>query len=254
MISKSVIKHIRNLHKKKFRKQYKLFVLEGDKLVCELLNSNMKYHKVYALKEWIKEQKNNILQTDKIEVITEKELFQLSTLKSPNKVIAIVDIPESYLNYSILNKDFFLVLDRINNPGNLGTIIRMADWFGIKNIICSEDSVECFNSKVTQASMGSIFRVKLHYVILKDFVHNCIKKNIKLIGATMTGKNMYDCKYPDNFGLVLGSESKGISEEVLSQLDQSITIPKHNNSITNSLNVAMAASIIISDIKRSIQK
>jgi len=254
MISKLTIKHIKSLHIKKFRREHKVFLVEGETFVNELLNSTFSYEKIYAIQDWVDTLKNKNILTNKVEIVTEKDLLKISGLKSPNKVIALVNNINYKLSYSKLKKEFFLVLDKINNPGNLGTILRIADWFGIKNIVCSFDSVEYSNPKVLQASMGSVFRVKIHYVNLMHFVEKCQKKDIKLIGSSLQGDNMYKVKFPESFGLVLGNESHGVSKDILSKLDYSISIPKYNNMKIDSLNVAVASSIILSEVKRTTQK
>jgi len=254
MISKLTIKHIKSLYIKKFRKHHKMFLVEGEKFVNELLKSTFSYEKIYAIKEWVDTLKSKHILSNKVEIVTEKELSQISGLKSPNKVVAIVNDTNYKLNYAELKKDLFLVLDKINNPGNLGTILRIADWFGIKNIVCSFDSVEYSNPKVLQASMGSVFRVKTHYINLVKFVENCQKKGIKLIGSSLHGDNIYEVKFPASFGLVLGNESHGVSKDITSKLDYSISIPKYNNRKIDSLNVAIASSIILSEVIRVTQK
>ena len=165
MISKSIIKYIRSLHQKKYRERYNVFLVEGEKNIDELLKSDLIIQKIFGIKQWFNDSKC-LLDKDKCFIISKRELLQISNLKTPNRVLAIVKKPLQILDCSKLNKELFLVLDRITNPGNLGTIIRLADWFGITTIITSHDSVEYHNPKVLQASMGSFTRVKIYDVKL----------------------------------------------------------------------------------------
>jgi len=181
MISKNQIKHIASLKLPKFRNEYNEFLVEGEKMVPELFNSIFKIKQIFALEDWISANQKMIPGNVELEKVSPKELGRISTLKTPNKVLAVVSIPETDLT-SIKYNRLILVLDKLQDPGNLGTIIRTADWFGIKDIICSEDTVSLYNPKVIQSAMGSITRVNIHYTALKDFLKN-IPKGLPVYGS-----------------------------------------------------------------------
>ena len=176
MLSRNQIKFIQSLKQKKFRMQHQLFVVEGEKLVNEFLNSDWSIEQIYATKEW----------NEKAIVITTKELERISSLKTPNKVLAIIKIPN---RKSVISENLVLALDSVKDPGNLGTIIRLADWFGIQNIICSQNCVELYNPKVVQATMGSICRIQVQYVNLKSTIENMT--NYQVYAAVMNGKSVF---------------------------------------------------------------
>jgi len=253
MLSKNQIKHINSLKTGKFRRIFKQFLLEGKKSVYDLLNSDFEIIEIYALKHWIDENKV-ILENKKIKFqeINEKELSRISSQKTPNDVIAIVKIPKN----EIFPKDIFsglcLVLDEIKDPGNLGTIIRTADWFGIENIICSENSVDVYNPKVVQATMGSITKVKVYYTQLIEFLSSK-PKEIKIFGAVLEGENIYKNKLAENALILIGNESQGISDELIPLIDEKISIPKGTENklgSAESLNASIATAIICSEFQR----
>lgn len=239
MVGKSQIKLIKSLHQKKYRTQHGLFIVEGIKTVQELLESDLEAYKVYATK-------NNLLKTDNLEVelISEHELKQISTLKTPNKVLGVFKIP---VHEALKMKDWVLALDDVRDPGNLGTIIRLCDWFGISDLICSESTVDCYNPKVIQASMGSITRVTVKYANLFDFLSNT---QAPIYGTFMNGEIVYDIDLPSKGVLVMGNEANGISEEIASLINSRIAIPQFGGKNTESLNVATATAIFLSEIRR----
>ena len=236
MIAKNQIKYIRGLSLKKNRIKEQCFVVEGEKCLAELLNSSFEIVELFALKDWIDENKAVF---DKIHAISFKELERISNLKSPNKVLAVVKIKEQKI---IQQKSAVtLVLDDINDPGNLGTIIRMCDWFGVKQIICSENTVDIYNPKVVQATMGSLFRVNILYVNLVKYLGTV---NTLIYGACMEGKNIKNTNSERNSHLVMGNEANGISPEVSKFITDKVAI-KNIGGITESLNVAVATSILL---------
>lgn len=240
MLSKNQIKFINSLKIKKFRTQEQLFLVEGKKAVEELLNSTIKLHQMYATKEY-----HNVFEIDKLNRITEKELKVISQFSSPNQVIAIFKIPE---NNEISNKGLTLVLDGINDPGNLGTIIRMCDWFDVSEIVCSIDTVDCFNPKVVQATMGSIARVSIKYTNLSHFLKNDKRP---IYGALLEGENVYQSKLAEEAILIMGNEANGISNEIQKYITKPITIPQFGKTQkTESLNVSTATAILLSEFKR----
>lgn len=250
MISKNKIKYLQSLKVQKFRKVNGVFIAEGDKLVKELLTSDLNIVEIYALSDWF----SNIQIHSEIKCyeITNDDLYKISSLKTPNKVIAVVKIPNNE-NISLnFEEEIILMLDNIKDPGNLGTIIRIADWFGIKNIICSENTVEVYNPKVIQATMGSISRVKVYYKKLKDFLIS-IPQNILVYGSLLNGENIYNCKLTKNGIIIIGNESKGISDEIYPFIDKKIKIPSYNENGAESLNASIATAIICAEFKRNVK-
>lgn len=231
MITKNQIKFIKSLSLKKNRIKEQLFIAEGEKVVSELLRSDFEIKNIYATKEW-KVSNDNITQ------ISNAELQRISNLKSPNKVLAVVQ----FKNHKIIKHDgITLVLDEINDPGNLGTIIRMCDWFGVKQIICSKNTVDIFNPKVVQSAMGSAFRVQVNYTDLENYLSD-IKTPI--YGAFMDGKNLKEVKLPKSAHLVMGNEANGISAEINKLITDKVAI-KNIGKSAESLNVAVATSILL---------
>ncbi|MCD4745473.1 MAG: RNA methyltransferase [Bacteroidales bacterium] len=255
MLSSSRIKYINFLKINKYRKKYGQFIAEGPKLVTELINSHFKIIKIFALNNRLIENFSLIgnKQIEQIE-ITEKELKKISALKTPNQILAIVEIPQYIFNFNMTSSELVLILDEIKDPGNLGTIIRTADWFGINNIICSNNSVDLYNPKVVQATMGSIARVKVYYYDLEKFLCN-IPEQTKIYGTFLRGKNIYKIKLVSNGIIVIGNESKGISKNLSAFIKEKIFIPsfdyENDNLITpESLNASIATAIICAEFRR----
>lgn len=242
MVSRNEIKLIKSLNSKKNRLKELLFIVEGEKMVDELLSSNYKVKKIYGTKVWYE---NNFSKLDLIDFqkISNDELCRISNLKTPNNVLALVEIFSNELDYTNL-KGTTLILDSINDPGNLGTIIRSCDWFNVRNVICSNNTVDVFNNKTIQSTMGSIFRVNIHYCELKDFFVS-ISNKPQTYAATLDGKNLKNVKKnkKDNF-IIIGSESHGISEELMKFVDEKIKI-ENVSAGGESLNAAIATSIIL---------
>ena len=243
-LSKNQIKFICSLHQKKHRTENGLFIAEGEKVVKELLLSSLKIESIYATKNFADQ--NQEFNTT---IITEDELTKISALTTPNEVLAIAQIPHYKIDRKEIADSLSLVLDEIQDPGNLGTIIRIADWFGIKNIICSENSVDPFNPKVVQATMGSIFRVKIHHTDLKLFLET--ENSLEIYGAVLNGENIYEEKLTGKGLIILGNESKGISKELLPFITHKIKIPSHDHSKAESLNIASATAIICYEFRRN---
>ncbi|MCB7481463.1 TrmH family RNA methyltransferase [Christiangramia sediminis] len=241
MLSKSQIKLIKSLSQKKFRNKHQLFVVEGIKGIQEFLNSDFELVSLYSAN-------SEFDVSDKfLEIIDEKELNKISFLKTPQKALAVFKILE---NICPEINDLTLILDGVRDPGNLGTIIRLCDWFGIENLICSLDTVDCYNPKVVQASMGSLARVKIFYKALEHFLNE--NPEIPVFGALLDGKNIYSEKLPQKAFIVMGNEANGISEEIKNLISQKITIPQFGKRReTESLNVATATSIVLSEFRRS---
>ncbi len=241
MLSKSLSKLIQSLKQKKFRNLHKLFVVEGIKSVKEVLNSDFQVERVFCLKEHANEFSGDFEK----EILSENDLKKISNLKTPGGVLALCKIKEGRVK--LKEEGLVLALDGINDPGNLGTIIRLADWFGISTILCSENTVDVYNPKVIQATMGSFTRVEVLYtdlkVALKDYTN-------PVIGTFLEGSNLYQEVLPSSGVIVLGNEANGISSEIEEIVTKKITIPQFGKGTTESLNVAMATSIVLSEFKR----
>ena len=249
MLSKNQVKNVKNLHQKKFRSRDGLFLAEGPKVVEEFLHTEIKVAEIYALEAWI-ERNITVLMQKKVRyhVIDEKELAAISALLTPNEVLAVCR--QSVFGLADIDKkaDLFLYLDSISDPGNLGTIIRLAEWFGLGQVFCSDNCAEVYNPKVVQSTMGSLARVKTHYLRLEK-LKSLLSLN-SVLGATLDGANIYKLALPQRGIVVIGSESHGISEENLASLSRRITIPKAQGAKTESLNAAAATSIIMSEFFR----
>ncbi len=236
MITKNQIKYIRGLSLKKNRVKEQRFVVEGEKCVQELLNSSFEIVELFALKDWIDENKAVF---ESIQEINLKELGRISNLKSPNKVLAVVKMKKQEFIHQ--ESVITLVLDDINDPGNLGTIIRACDWFGVKQIVCSENTVDIYNSKVVQSTMGSLFRIDVVYA---DLIKYLAKVRTHIYGAYMHGENITEITSDQQAHLVMGNEVNGISEKIEKYISKKVAI-KNIGGNTESLNVAVATSILL---------
>ncbi len=253
MLTNSQIKHIVSLRQKKFRQEHQQFVVEGVKVVNELLASDYKTLAVYGVEDFISlpDYARSDIQS-KAEIITEIQLSKISNLETPNKVLAVAEIPKNDYRFEKLQNKLSLALDNINDPGNLGTIIRTAAWFGIENIICSEQTADAWNPKTVQAAMGALFSVNVVYTDLKNVVEEFNSNNVPVYGTTLDGKNIYNSDLSENGLIVIGSESHGVSQELLSLISQRLLIPSFTKGAAESLNAAVAAGIICSEFKRRI--
>ena len=240
MLSKSQIKLIKSLSQKKFRNKHGLFVVEGEKGIRELLNSSFELISLYTTHV------NFDADNSFITAIDENNLKKISFLKTPQKALAVFRIP---INSNLEIKGLTVVLDGVRDPGNLGTIIRLCDWFGVENLVCSLDTVDCYNPKVIQASMGSLSRIKTFYRNLPDIFS--WYPEIPVFGTLLNGKNIYSEKLPQNAFIVMGNEANGISKEIQRLITRKITIPQFGENLqTESLNVATATSIVLSEFRR----
>ena len=241
MLSISQKKQVTSLKQKKFRTTFNSFIIEGVKMVEELLLSDYEVEEIYATADWAQ----GNLEIDCIEV-SEKELGQISSLKTPNKVLAVVQQKEVVITG--FSTKLTLALDKLQDPGNMGTIIRTADWFGIDTIVCSEGSVDIYNPKVIQATMGSFFRVSVVYVNLSEFFTS--NEDLTVYGALLEGDNVYQKKLNSKGTvLLMGNESKGISDELLPFVTERVMIPNFGKA--ESLNVATATAILCSEFVRT---
>lgn len=241
MLSKSQIKLIKSLAQKKFRNTHELFVVEGLKGIAEFLNSEIELVTLYTTGESFEVTPENVVKID------ERELKKISSLKTPQKALAVFKTPATK---NIEINGLIVALDGVRDPGNLGTIIRLCDWFGVEELVCSQDTVDCFNPKVVQATMGSLARVKITYLDLKDFLRQ--NNSVSIMGTLLEGENVYLSELPKTGIVILGNEANGISPEIQKLLDYKLHIPQFGKSQkTESLNVATATSIILSEIRRS---
>ncbi len=251
MLSKAIIKLIRSLDQKKYRIENNLFVAEGHKIVGEIIKSDIKIKYLIAVKDWLNENKK--LPKTQVFEVTEKELQQISFQKTPQQVLAVCNLPEKKLHFDELRNSLSLALDDVQDPGNLGTIIRIADWFGIKNIIASPATADIYSPKVIQATMGAFARVNVHYHSLPEFFNKIQSEtNLPVYGTTLNGENIYKQKLTNNGIIVMGSEGNGISKEVLKTLTKQLYIPpfQSDSPTSESLNVATATAIICAEYRR----
>ena len=244
MVSKNQKKLIRSLKQKKYRKQNGLFVVEGIKVINEFLNTHFKLQNLYVLNAEM--HLFNNVSKDKLVNVNHTELNQISFLTTPQKALAVFKIPEE--KNILTNSGLQLALDDVKDPGNLGTIIRLCDWFGIEKLICSAETVDCYNPKVVQATMGSLTRVKIEYLDLKNYIENT---NLPVFGAFMNGENVYKSKLPENALLIMGNEANGISSDIETRITKKISIPRFGKiKVTESLNVATATAVLLSEFRR----
>ena len=239
MLSKNQQKIIQKLQQKKYRNELGLFVVEGKKGILEFVQAGFKVEAIFAT-SLFSEQLNKLSLT----LISKEELSKISTLKNPDEGVAIFHQPK---RKGILQEGVILALDNIQDPGNLGTLIRLCDWFGIETLLCSEQTVDCYNPKVVQASMWSLSRVEVHYLPLAGFLVTC---DLPVYVATLEGENLYTTTFPEDCVIVLGNEANGVSPEVAALANGAITIPRFGKrQQAESLNVAMAGAIIVSQVK-----
>lgn len=250
MISKATIKRIHALEMRKYRKNERLFVAEGPKLVNELYMS-MKPVYVAALPEWIASNAN-LLNNTTYDTLTPEELQKASLLMHPQQVIALFQIPENELNLDLLKDELILMLDGVQDPGNLGTIARVADWFGIRHIICSPDTADIYNPKAVQATMGALARVKFYYTELAMVLS---QYSGPIYGTFLDGDNIYKEELSRHGIIVMGNEGKGISQRTREMINRRLLIPNYPEGTltTESLNVAIATSIVCAEFRRRSQ-
>ena len=248
MITKNQIKLIRQLEQKKFRRREGLFVAEGPKVVDDLIK-RWKPEAVYATENY------SPTLSDNIQRISEDELSRISFLQHPQQVLALFPIPEQPSPHMVGERlqgsphPLMLALDGVQDPGNLGTIIRLADWFGIDTIICSEDTADAWNPKVVQATMGSIARVNLTYTSLPEFL-DTLPADIPVFGTLLDGENIYEQELSEGGIIIMGNEGNGLTEKVRRRINRRLLIPSYRDDTAESLNVAIATAIICAEFRR----
>jgi TrmH family RNA methyltransferase len=257
MLSKADIKRIRSLHQRKFRDLEGMFIAEGPKLVDELLRTHVGEIWIYHTSEWRPPavQRGDVSTVE----VSDKELEQISALDTANRVLAVSTIPTASSFVEAPINGLHLLLDRISDPGNLGTMIRIADWFGIDTVFCSLDTVELYNPKVLQATMGSAFRVNVRYVSLPELLmKNSQGASLPVYAAALGGANLYDHQLAQDALLVMGNESRGLSPMLLPFVQASLSIPAYQagsgKGHAESLNVAIATGILCAEFRRRFGK
>lgn len=237
-LSNKYHKLITSLSQKKYRQKHQLFVVEGVKVVREFLKSSYELEILFSTD-------NDFSFLDCFIEVSPQELKKISSLKTPNKVLALFKIPRET---KVDSSGLILALDTINDPGNLGTIIRLCDWFGVKQLICSRETVDCYNSKVVQASMGSLTRVSISYLNLAAYLE---RVSLPIFVADMDGVSVYKSQLPSSAILVMGNEANGISEPIKQLISTKLSIPRYGNSQqVESLNVASATAILLNEFRR----
>lgn len=247
-MTKNDIKELQALRQTKGRKERGIFAVEGNKLVEELTDSRFRINNIFATEQWV--EKNPVLakKIDDFEIVSQKQMEQISNFVTPPGVFATAMMPKYRIEAKDTENQLILLLDGINDPGNLGTIIRTADWFGINKIVISEDTCDPWQPKAIQSTMGSVFRVQ---IVETDIVKFLKDVKVPVFGALMQGKNVYHTQIRNNQGvIIIGSESHGIRENILPFVSCPINIPRANDSKTESLNASVAAGIIISEVFR----
>ena len=240
MLSKNQVKLIQKLQQKKYRNELNLFIVEGKKSIVEFLQAGYRLELLIATEVF-----GTALNGQPITLVSKEELRKMSSLKNPDEGLAIFHQRE---HKGILQEGVILALDNVQDPGNLGTLIRLCDWFGIETLICNSQTVDCYNPKVVQATMGSLTRVAVHYVDLAGFLATCA---LPLYAMDLDGENLYTTEFPEDCVLILGNEANGISPEVRALADGIITIPRFGKlQQTESLNVAMAGAIVMSQVRK----
>jgi len=251
LLSKSKIQLIRSLEQKKYRTQHGLFVVEGDKTVREILDSSLTVEYLLAKPEWIEQLPDN--KANQIIIINDGDLSQISYLKTPNQAMALVRIPDYQFDLDEITKGLSLFLDEVQDPGNLGTIIRLADWFGIRHVLCGVGCADPFSPKTIQSTMGAIIRVKTYptdesfFQLLKNH-----RTDFPVYGTFLDGENLYNTPLSSQAVIVMGNESKGISDSVEQYVNKRLLIPSYppGEPTSESLNVATAAAIVCAEFRK----
>lgn len=242
-MTKQEIQFVRSLADKRSRDEHQLFIAEGDKLIGEIISSGLRVRNIYALEGHL---------SDKAEVVSAKEMERISQLKTAASSLAVVEQPRHKAPATAPAGKLSIALDGVQNPGNLGTIIRLADWFGVEDIFCSMDTADCFNPKVVQATMGAILRVKVHYLPLAEFLKRTAAEGTPVYGTMLDGENIYSTDLRATGVIVMGNEGKGVSDECAKHFSHKLLIPSYppERQGSESLNVAMATGIVCAEFRR----
>lgn len=243
-MTKADIQLVRSLADKRGRAEHGLFVAEGEKLIGELRASHLRVRRIFALE--------GVFEGPGVETLTPRDMERLSLLKTAGNSLALVEIPRYRLAPEALAGRLTLALDDVQNPGNLGTIVRLADWFGIRDIVCSEATADCFNPKVVQATMGAILRVRVHYTDLARLLAGAAAQGLPVYGTFLEGENLYDAELSAEGIVVMGNEGRGVTSAVARTVTRKLFIPPYpaDRRGSESLNVAMAAGIVCAEFRR----
>lgn len=252
MLGKNRIKQINALQIKKFRNETGLFVAEGSKVIYELLKSKIKIIELFAVPEWIESHANILTGDFTITPVNAEEIRKISAMSTACSVVALATIPQQQNNFVPRKDELFIALDAVRDPGNFGTILRTANWYGIKTLICSKDTVDLFNPKTVQASMGSAFRINVIYTDLQPMLKSAAASGIEVFGTFLNGENIYKADLPSSGIIVMGNEGHGIIPEIEVCITRRLSIPcfEQPKSAPESLNVSSAASVILSEFLR----
>ena len=253
MISKNKIKYLKSLEMKKHRQAESVFVAEGPKIVGDLLNAGFEatYLAVVECSDFASRLQNFDLKGVQIDFVTADDLRKVSSLEAPQQVLAVLKQPIWQLDSNIASKELCLALDEVQNPGNLGTIIRLAAWFGIEHLFCSKGCADVYNSKTVQATMGGLAHVKVHYVDLVEMIGN-LPDSTPIYGTFLDGENLYGKQLEQRGLIVMGNEGRGVSKEVENLVTEKLFIPNYpaERESTESLNVAIATAIVCAEFRR----
>lgn len=250
MLSQNQLKWLNALQIKKYRQKYRKFIVEGDKMVTELLNQQrIQVHSIFALENWLDEHQGRLNTSPETATtaVNDQELQKISSLTTPNRVLAVAEMPDEGLPIELPTYDWCFYLDGIRDPGNLGTIMRIADWFGMPAVFCSPDSADAYSPKTVQSTMGALFRVTTKEIALPDLL--LARPDWPVCGAVLGGTSVFEGGFPSSGLLVIGSEGKGLSAETEGLLTQRVTIPKAPDGGAESLNAGVAAGIIAAQIR-----
>ena len=246
-MTKAEIQLVRSLADKRSRTEHGLFVAEGHKFIGELCTSALRVRKIFALE--------GLFEGGEVETVSSREMERLSLLKTPSDSLALVEIPRCDLKPERLRGRLTLALDDVQNPGNLGTIVRLADWFGIRDIVCSENTADCFGPKAVQATMGAIARVRVHYTALESFLARAAERGTPVYGTFLEGEDIYRAGLSAGGIVVMGSEGNGISSGTARCVTRRLFIPPYPGAAptSESLNVAMATAVVAAEFRRRIR-
>ena len=242
-MTKAEIQFVRSLADKRVRDEERLFVAEGDKLIGEILQSGLRVRSLYAVEGHFE---------GRAERVTVKEMERLTQLKTASTSLAVVEQPRHRTPLAASAERLSIALDGVQNPGNLGTIIRLADWFGVEDIYCSEDTADCFNPKVVQATMGAILRVRVHYLPLAEFLRRSAESGVAVYGTMLNGEDIYGAELRQSGLIVMGNEGRGVSAACAESFTHRLLIPAYppERQGSESLNVAMATGIVCAEFRR----
>jgi len=251
MLTKNTIKFIKSLTAKKFREIHGSFIAEGPKIISDIAGSPLKIEKLFATRQWLDEHLPLTENIEEVTCVTTQELSAISQLTTPNNVLAVVKIPETTFSQDTAAQSLVITLDDIRDPGNLGTIIRIADWFGYQHILCSETSVDAYNPKCVQATMGSIARVRIYYENLQQILRQGAT-TANIFGAFLSGDPVFNAPLENKGFLIIGNEANGITPEIEKLVKKRLFIPSGNNSGSHaeSLNASAATAIICAEFFR----